>query len=187
MLNIDSLFLQETEMHPGQYYLLHRDNEWNQLMADKILLKKYANRRLYDTRQSKYVTLNEVAGFVRDGQEVAVVDAKTKEDVTAFILTQILMEEAKNRNVLLPVPLLSMIIRYGDNILVDFFEKYLQQIIKSYLAYKSAMDDQFKQWLDMGAGVSGEAQKKLLQANPFQSLFDNLFRGPAGGKSGERE
>ena len=147
-------------------------------MADKILLKKYANRRLYDTAQSKYVTLNEVAEVIRNGKEVEVVDAKTKEDVTAFILTQILLEAAKNKNVLLPVPVLNMIIRYGDNVLMEFFEKYLQQIVESYLAYKSAMDDQFKQWLDMGMGVSEATQRKLMEANPFQSVFDSLFKGP---------
>ena len=74
-------------------------------MAEKIILKKYANRRLYDTDKSKYVTLNEVAERIRNGQQVEVVDAKTKADVTASILTQIVLEEAKKENVLLPVPL----------------------------------------------------------------------------------
>ena len=69
-------------------------------MTEKITLKKYANRRLYDTEQSHYVTLNQVADRIRRGQQVEVLDAKTKEDVTAFILTQILLEEAKNKNVL---------------------------------------------------------------------------------------
>jgi polyhydroxyalkanoate synthesis repressor PhaR len=123
-------------------------------MAEKILLKKYANRRLYDTQKSRYVTLNEVAERIRNGQQVKIIDAKNKDDVTAFILTQIVLEEAKNKNVLLPEPLLYMIIRYGDNMLVDFFENYLQQAFKSYLAYKSSMDDQFKKWLDMGLGFS---------------------------------
>ncbi len=156
-------------------------------MAEKILLKKYANRRLYDTAQSRYVTLNEVADSIRSGQEVEVVDAKTKEDVTAFILTQILMEEAKNRNVLLPVPLLTMIIQYGDNVLMEFFENYLQQISKNYLAYKGAMDNQFKQWLDMGMDISEATQKKMMQANPFQSVFDNMFQNPADDKKKGQE
>lgn len=151
-------------------------------MAEKILLKKYANRRLYDTAQSKYVTLDEVAGRIRDGQQVEVVDAKTKEDVTAFVLTQILLEEAKNKNVLLPAPLLYMIIRYGDNVLMDFFEKYLQQIIKNYLTYKSAMDDQFKKWLDVGMGVSEVTKNSLMQANPFHSVIEELFKDPQTGK-----
>jgi polyhydroxyalkanoate synthesis repressor PhaR len=156
-------------------------------MPEKILLKKYANRRLYDTAQSRYVTLNEVAERIRNGQEVTVVDAKTKEDVTAFVLTQILLEEAKNKNVLLPVPLLNLIIQYGDNVLMEFFEKYLQQIVESYLAYKSAMDDQFKQWLDMGMGVSEATQRKLMEANPFQSVFDSLFKGAATDKKKQGE
>ena len=156
-------------------------------MAKKILLKKYANRRLYDTEKSRYVTLNEVAERIRDGQQVKIIDAKTKADVTAFILTQIVLEEAKNKNVLLPVPLLYMIIQYGDNVLVDFFENYLQQAFKSYLAYKSSMDDQFKKWLDMGMGFSEVAQKSLMQANPFQAVFESLTKEKKSGKKEDQE
>ncbi|HSQ84048.1 MAG TPA: polyhydroxyalkanoate synthesis regulator DNA-binding domain-containing protein, partial [Desulfobacterales bacterium] len=113
-------------------------------MQNKVKLKKYANRRLYDTEKSTYVTLNQVADLIRKGRQVEVIDAKTKEDVTAFILTQIILEEAKNKNFLLPIPVLHLIIQYGDNILGDFFEKYLQQIITTYVAHKNAVDDQFK-------------------------------------------
>ncbi len=79
-------------------------------MNDRIVLKKYANRRLYDTQKSAYVTLSEVADIIRQGKTIQAIDAKTKEDVTAFVLTQIILEEAKNNNALLPVPLLHMII-----------------------------------------------------------------------------
>ena len=119
-------------------------------MAEKIVLKKYANRRLYDTDKSKYVTLNDVAERIRNGLQVQVIDAESKEDVTAFILTQIILEEAKGQKFLLPVPLLHTIIQYGDNLLVEFFENYLQQTIDSYLTYKSSVDEQFKKWLAMG-------------------------------------
>jgi polyhydroxyalkanoate synthesis repressor PhaR len=156
-------------------------------MAEKILLKKYANRRLYDTEKSRYVTLNEVAERIRNGQQVEIIDAKTKADVTAFILTQIVLEEAKNKNVLLPVPFLYMIIRYGDNVLVDFFENYLQQAVKSYLAYKSTMDDQFKKWLDMGMGFSEVAQKSMMKANPFQAVFEELSKAKKSGKKKHEE
>ena len=152
-------------------------------MAEKILLKEYADRQLYDTEKSRYVTLTEVAERIRNGQQVEVIDAKTKADVTAFILTQIVLEEAKNRNVLLPVPFLYMIIRYGDNVLVEFFEKYLQQAIKGYLAYKSSMDDQFKKWLDMGMDLSNIAQKSMAGLAPFQ-LFGDQFS--SGKKKGEK-
>ncbi len=154
-------------------------------MTDKILLKKYANRRLYDTEQSKYVTLSEVADRIRTGQQVEVVDAKTKEDVTAFILTQIVLEEARKKNILLPVPLLHIIIQYGDNVLVEFFEKHLQQILKSYLTYKRSVDDQFKKWLEMGVDISHTAQRGFAELNPLQSIFDQ-FTEKSGSKKSKR-
>ena len=143
-------------------------------MADKVKLKKYANRRLYDTEKSAYVTLNQVPDTIRQGRQVEIFDANTKEDVTAFILTQIILEEAKNKNFLLPIPLLHIIIQYGDNILVDFFEKYLQQMVENYMAHKSAVDDQFKQWLDLGSDFSNLAQKTMAGMTPFKSFFDQF-------------
>ena len=154
-------------------------------MDTKVLLKKYANRRLYDTEQSKYVTLGAVADRIRLGQQVAVVDAKTKEDVTAAILTQIVLEEAKKKNVLLPVPLLHLIIQYGDNVLVEFFEKHLQQTINSYISYKRSVDDQFKKWLNMGVNISELTKKGVSQINPFQSVFDQFSKPPENGKKDE--
>lgn len=141
-------------------------------MAETIVLKKYANRRLYDTNQSTYVTLDEVAEMVRAGRVVRAVDAKTKEDVTAFVLTQIVLEEARKKKALLPVPLLHMIIRYGDNVLVDFFDNYLEQIVRNYLEYKSTVDEQFKKWLDFGAGMSDLTQKSMTSITPFSTIFN---------------
>ncbi len=143
-------------------------------MPDKVKLKKYANRRLYDMEKSAYVTLNQVADLIRQGRQVEVIDSKTKEDVTAFILTQIILEEAKNKNILLPVPVLHLIIQYGDNILGEFFEKYLQQMIQTYLAHKHAVDDQFKKWLEMGLDFSNMTQKTMAGITPFKSFFDQF-------------
>ena len=143
-------------------------------MTDQIVLKKYANRRLYDTHKSAYVTLAEVAAVVRQGKTIKAFDAKTKEDVTAFVLTQIVLEEAKNNNTLLPVPLLHMIIRYGENVLHEFFENYLEQTIIAYVAYKGKADEQFKKWLEMGVDLSGMAQQSLNRLNPFQTFFDQF-------------
>jgi len=148
-------------------------------MANKVKLKKYANRRLYNTEKSAYVTLNQVTDIIRQGRQVEVIDAKTKEDVTAFILTQIILEEAKNKNFLLPVPLLHMIIQYGDNILGEFFERYLQQMVETYLAHKSAVDDQFNQWLGLGSDFSNLAQKTMAGLTPFQSIFDQFSSSSA--------
>ena len=144
-------------------------------MAEKLLLKKYANRRLYDTESSVYVTLAQVAEVIRAGREVEVRDAKSDEDVTAFILTQIILDAAKNRSLLLPVPFLHMIIRHGDNLLEEFFDKYLAQTIDNYLAGKAAFEEQFRQWLDMGANISQMVQKSM---PGFPSFFGTGFPSP---------
>jgi polyhydroxyalkanoate synthesis repressor PhaR len=143
-------------------------------MPNKAKLKKYANRRLYDMEKSEYVTLNQVADLIRQGRQVEVFDAKTNEDVTAFILTQIILEEAKNKNFLLPIPVLHLIVQYGDNILGEFFEKYLQQMITTYVAHKNAVDEQFKKWLEMGLDYSNMAQKTMTGFTPFKSFFDQF-------------
>jgi len=154
-------------------------------MAEKLILKKYANRRLYDTRQSRYVTLSEVAQQIREGQEIKVLDAKSKEDVTSFILTQILLEEAKTKQFLLPPQLLHIIIQYGDNVLLDFFENHLQQTIHSYLTYKSSFDSQFKKWLEVGMDMSEMAQKGFESVNPLQSIFEGF--SPATSKQDKKK
>lgn len=141
-------------------------------MAEKLLLKKYANRRLYDTEKSTYVSLNQVAEVIKQGRQVEVIDAKTEEDVTSIILTQIILEQARKNNFLLPVPLLHLFIQYGENVLAEFFEKYLEQTIKGYLAYMTTVDEQFRKWLDLGLDLSELAQKTLTGTVPFKSFFD---------------
>jgi len=138
-------------------------------MTEKLLYKKYGNRRLYDTAKSSYVNLDDITRAIREGRQVQVIDAKTKEDVTSFILTQIILEESRKRNFLLPLPLLHLIIRYGENILNEFFQKYLEQILKNYLSYRTMTDSQFKKWLEVGVDYSA--------LNPFKSFFD-IFPGP---------
>ncbi|HQM21744.1 MAG TPA: polyhydroxyalkanoate synthesis regulator DNA-binding domain-containing protein, partial [Deltaproteobacteria bacterium] len=142
-------------------------------MADreKLRLKKYGNRRLYDTARSTYVTLNQVADIIKQGTDVEVVDAKTQEDVTAFILTQIVLEQARRKNALLPVELLHLIIRYGENLLQEFFQKYLEQTINGYLQFKRSMDEQFSKWIDMQLNYSDMAQKTFSGLTQLQNIF----------------
>jgi len=172
-------------------YLLHYVKHGSALIAvkkmpDTLLLKKYANRRLYDTEKSTYVTLDQVADIIRKGRQIKVIDAKTKEDVTAFILTQIILEEAKNKSTLLPVPLLYLIIQYGNNILEEFFEKYLQQTIQNYVNYKATVDQQFKTWLGLGMDLSDMTQKTMTELTPFKSFF-NQFSSFANGSEKKKK
>ncbi len=155
-------------------------------MKEKVLLKKYANRRLYDTEKSTYITLDQVTDMVRQGRQVEVIDAKTEEDVTAFILTQIILEEARRKNILLPVPLLYLFIQYGQNILEDFFGEYLEQIINGYLNYKSTVDEQFRRWLDLGMDISGMTQKMMAGITPFQTFFERSDGAETTEKKGKK-
>jgi polyhydroxyalkanoate synthesis repressor PhaR len=145
---------------------------------EKLTLKKYANRRLYDTEKSAYVTLDDIALAIRNGREVEIIDAKTSEDVTAFILTQIVLEEARKKNFLFPVPFLHMIIQYGDSVMGEFFEKYFQQVLQTYLSYKTLADNQFLKWLEMGAELSTMSPEVFGNMNPLQALFEKNRKMP---------
>jgi polyhydroxyalkanoate synthesis repressor PhaR len=154
-------------------------------MSDAVVLKKYANRRLYDTEKSAYVTLSEVADYIREGRQVQIFDAKSRENVTAFTLTQIVLEQAKNKNALLPEAVLHMIIRYGDNLLGEFFEKYFIQTFQNFVMHKQSVDKQFQQWLEMGMNMSKSAQKGFSTMNPLQPFF-NAFDSDAAKDDEER-
>src|SRR5262245_29414004 len=97
-----------------------------------ITIKKYANRRLYNTATSSYVTLDHLCRMVKDGVDFVVYDAKTGEDITRSVLTQIIVEEeAKGQN-LLPISFLKQLIGfYGDN-LQFLVPRYLEQPIQSF-------------------------------------------------------
>ena len=73
------------------------------MSADKVVIKKYANRRLYDTSGSRYINLEDIAALVRNGKDLQVVDAKTGEDLTRVTLTQIIVEDAKEQPTGLPL------------------------------------------------------------------------------------
>jgi polyhydroxyalkanoate synthesis repressor PhaR len=143
-----------------------------------LLLKKYTNRRLYETEKSIYVTLDYVTDIIRHGRKIKVVDAKTGEDVTSAILTQIVFEEARKKKYLLPDPLLYLIIQYGENVLTDFFEKYLEQTIKNYLLLHNMADDQFKKWLEYSESYSKMNPRNMADLSTFKPLFD-LFAATA--------
>lgn len=150
-------------------------------MPETTLFKRYSNRRLYNTRTSTYVTLDGVTEVIKRGDRVEVVDAKTNEDLTSYILAQVLLEEAKKKNFLLPAPLLHLVIRYGDGVLAGFFDKYLHEIIKNYLSFQTVVGEQFKQWMNVGFDFSEQAKRASGESNPLLSYLDFLMN-PAGRK-----
>jgi polyhydroxyalkanoate synthesis repressor PhaR len=101
-----------------------------------MVVKKYGNRRLYDTDESRYITLEELADRVRGGEHVTVVDAKTDKDLTQQTLAHIIFE-SRGAAKLLPQPLLEQLIRMGDDALAEFFGMYLTGSLELYLQARS--------------------------------------------------
>jgi polyhydroxyalkanoate synthesis repressor PhaR len=97
-------------------------------------IKKYSNRRLYDTDESRYITLEELTDRIKGGTDVRVVDAKTGEDLTQATLVQIVLETPAAK--LMPVGLLSRMIRMQDDALGEFFSRYVTAALEIYLAAK---------------------------------------------------
>lgn len=104
-----------------------------------VVIRKYENRRLYDTAASRYVNLDDVARMVREGMDLQVVDARTGEDLTRVILTQVIMEDAKGRESGLPLDLLRKLIMASDRATHEFLNWYLSTVTDMYQKAQSAL------------------------------------------------
>ena len=111
--------------------------------SDKVTIKKYANRRLYDTESSAYITLDRLAEMVREGREFEVVDAKTGEDITRQVLTQIIVDEEARGSTMLPVNFLKQLIGLYGNSMQGMVPQYLEAAMDAFQRNQSAMRDAF--------------------------------------------
>ena len=111
--------------------------------SDKVTIKKYANRRLYDTESSAYITLDRLAEMVREGREFEVVDAKTGEDITRQVLTQIIVEEEARGSTMLPVNFLKQLIGLYGNSMQGMVPQYLEAAMDAFQRNQCAMREEF--------------------------------------------
>src|SRR5678810_390946 len=100
--------------------------------ARKLEIKKYPNRRYYDATHSRHLTLEEIRSLIQQGYDIRVIAAKTSADITAQVLTQLILELDTPKLDSLPVPLLVRLIRMNDQLVKDFIEKYFNQALKSF-------------------------------------------------------
>lgn len=115
-------------------------------MANRpVVIRKYGNRRLYDTSASRYVNLDDLAAMIRNGTEVKVIDATTREDLTRVTLTQIILEEAKGQPSGLPLELLRQLIVATDHVRQEFMSWYLKSAFDSYQKVQSAVQNGLEQ------------------------------------------
>ena len=127
-----------------------------------ITIKKYANRRLYNTRTSAYVTLEDLAKMVREGVDFVVFDAKTNEELTRQILTQIIFEEESRGQALLPVQFLRQLIGFYGGQMEGVLPSYLEMSLDSFTRQQEQIRGQFSKAFGAtpGAGLMDEAVKR---------------------------
>jgi len=107
--------------------------------TDAVVIKKYGNRRLYDTSTSQYINLEEIATLIRNGKDVRVVDAKTGQDLTRVTLTQIVVEDAKGGPTGLPLELLRQLIVASDQVGREFVMWYLNSAFSAYKKVRESL------------------------------------------------
>jgi polyhydroxyalkanoate synthesis repressor PhaR len=99
---------------------------------EQVIIKRYQNRKLYDTRNSTYVTLDDISRMIKAGEDVQIIDNRNKDDLTAVTLAQILFEEEKKKKSLLPLAALKRIIQEGGGTIKEFFEKTIDTGVSSF-------------------------------------------------------
>jgi len=169
-----------------------------------VLIKKYGNRRLYDSSNSQYVNLDDIAGFIREGRDVQVVDAKTGRDLTRVTLTQIITEDAKDKPTGLPLELLRQLVVASDEVRQEFVMWYLKSAFDTYQKVQDTVQsrlgevqsailspvDMMKKFLSAPAPAKeqprAEAEPELNALRKRVAELEARLKKPARGKPGSR-
>ncbi len=126
--------------------------------GERVIIQKYANRRLYNKATSSYITLEDLSQMVKDGVDFVVNDAKTGEDITRKVLTQIIFEEEGRGQNLLPVPFLRQLIGFYGDRMQAFLPSYLELSLESFIRQQERM------------------REKFTVATPSMGMFDEQIR-----------
>jgi polyhydroxyalkanoate synthesis repressor PhaR len=109
------------------------------------VIKRYSNRKLYDTQESRYVTLEEIEEMIRGGKEIAVMDASSGEDLTSVTLAQIILENERNHRAALPSAFLHQLIKHGEA-WQDFAQRSMRSSLEGLVSSQREMDRVFRDW-----------------------------------------
>lgn len=153
-------------------------------------IKKYANRRLYDTQASRHVTLDGIRQLVAAGEDVVVVDDTTGQDITRSILLQVISEQEQGGRPILSADMLKQIIRFYGNPLQELMAGYLERSVEVFLNQQKTLQDQIQKSLGMTpfASMQGLAARNVEAWNQWQRTFLDMLTpkpGPDPGKPGE--
>jgi polyhydroxyalkanoate synthesis repressor PhaR len=151
------------------------------MAADVRIIKKYPNRRLYDTAHSGYITLADVKQMVLDGIEFQVVDAKTGDDLTRSILLQIILEEESGGVPMFSSEMLSQMIRFYGTAQQTVMGQYMEQNVKAFLAIQKKMQEQARQIYGDKMLLTPELWKQFMQmqAPAMQGMLGNYLEQSA--------
>ena len=149
-------------------------------MSAARVIKKYPNRRLYDTEESSYITLADVKDLVLNKIDFLVIDKKSGEDITRSILLQVISEQEQQGEAIMSQDFLSQVIRSYGNVMPGFIGNYLEQSLKLFMTQQQNLRSQVKRvvGIDPIVAVTDVAQKNF---NRWKSLQDEVLRRFAGG------
>jgi polyhydroxyalkanoate synthesis repressor PhaR len=144
-------------------------------VAEPRVIKRYSNRKLYDTQSSRYVTLEQIADLIREGEDVRIVDNNSKEDLTGITLAQIIFEEEKKQKSFLPLAAMRNIIKSGGERLEELVTEAQKKVVDLFPRRKPGQpgDD------DAGGAATGEEAKPEVEAEGA----DNTPEGKEGAKA----
>ena len=143
------------------------------------VIKRYSNRKLYDTQESRYVTLEEIEEMIRGGKEISVVDASSGEDLTSVTLAQIILENERNHRAALPSAFLHQLIKHGEA-WQDFVQKSFKSSLESIMTSQREADRVFREW----SARSGWAQPHAPEAAPEASADETTASDSEDTKAG---
>ena len=140
--------------------------------GEPVIIKKYANRRLYNTAASSYVTLDHLSDMVREGTDFIVLDAKSGDDITRSVLTQIIFEQESRGQNLLPVTFLRKLIRFYGDQMQGFLPPYLEMSMESFSKAQEQMRENMSR--TFGAATPMAAFEEQTQRN--MALFQQAMK-----------
>jgi polyhydroxyalkanoate synthesis repressor PhaR len=150
--------------------------------GDPVIIKKYANRRLYNTQTSSYVTLDHLCEMVKAGTEFEVRDARTGDDITRSVLTQIIFEEEAKGQSLLPIKFLRQLIRFYGDSLQGFVPGYLDMSMESFTKNQEAMRNRIAEAFGGGSQVlEAMTRQNLAMFERTMQMFQPFIPKPRTG------
>jgi polyhydroxyalkanoate synthesis repressor PhaR len=138
---------------------------------EQLVIKRYGNRRLYNTETQTYVNYQDLTKLVRDGQDIKVIDSTTKEDVTKAVLIQLILEEEKDKKSILPTPFLFQLLRSREDSMQDFFTNHLSASFDAYLKTKEEFNNRFRTMLEMASQAPQMWEKLIPGAEVMREIL----------------